>query len=163
MTPPVLKFRQIDATRDAELAFTSYRETCAASFGSDESCLPRAKYLSWLTRRIEEFPDGHVIALLGDSFIGQLELQIPYGLHVGYVNLFYVAPAWRKLGFGRQLHDFTDQYFKSWEAKAIELHVSPSNTAAVNFYRSLGYKTVEIEDEGGRMWKMRRVLLIDKS
>ena len=156
MPIPALKYRRIDATLDAELAYDSYRDACRASFGSDKSCLPKAKYLAWLASRVEEFPDGHVIALIGDRFIGQLELQIPYGLRAGYVNLFYVALRWRRLGLGRQLHEFADQYFLSWEATSAELHVSPSNTAAVGFYRSLGYRTVGSEDEGGRMWKMRR-------
>ena len=106
-------------------------------------------------KRIEEFPDGHVIACIGDRFVGQLELQVPYGLPTGYVNLFYVAPAWRRLGFGRQLHAFAERYFRSWEATAVELHVSPSNEAAVAFYRSLGYRTVGREDDGERLWKMR--------
>jgi ribosomal protein S18 acetylase RimI-like enzyme len=160
MAVPSLTYRRIDVARDGELAFASYRAACIASFGSARSCSSRPGYLAWLERRVEEFPDGHVMAEMGDRFVGQLELQVPYGLRTGYVNLFYVTPTLRRLGFGRRLHEFAEAYFRSWEANAVELHVSPTNIAAVNFYRSLGYRTVDSEDDGGRVWKMRREISV---
>jgi ribosomal protein S18 acetylase RimI-like enzyme len=156
MAVHALTFRRIDLATDSAVAFENYRDACAASFGSADSSLPREKYLSWVADRLGEFPDGNVLASIGDRFVGQLELQIPYGLQTGYVNLFYVTRPWRRLGLGRRMHDFADRYFRSWEATAVELHVSPTNTAAVGFYRSLGYRKIATEDEGGRMWKMRR-------
>jgi len=110
---------------DSEIAFDSYRQACIASFGSAESCSSRESYLSWLSRRIEEFPDGHVMAHLGDRFVGQMELQVPYGMTTGYINLFYVAPAWRRLGFGRRLHEFAERYCCSWEATRIDFMFQP--------------------------------------
>lgn len=151
-----LIYRRMDAARDGEIAFESYRQACIASFGSAQSCSSRHSYLSWLARRIEEFPDGQVIASLGDRFVGQLELQVPYGLPTGYINLFFVAAEWRRLGFGSQMHEFADRYFRSWEASSVELHVSLSNVAALRFYRSLGYRT--IEREGERLLKMSRMV-----
>ena len=156
MAAPDLIFRQMDLTLNGETAFENYRQACIASFGSADWCSSRETYLAWLARRIEEFPDGHVIASLGDRFVGQLELQVPYGSPTGYINLFYVAPAWRRLGFGGRLHEFAERYFRSWEATSIELHVSPTNTAAVNFYRSLGYRTISAERDGRRVWRMSR-------
>jgi ribosomal protein S18 acetylase RimI-like enzyme len=146
---------------DSETVFDSYRQACIASFGSSEFCSTRESYLSWLARRIEEYPDGHVLASLGDRLVGQLELQVPYGSPTGYINLFYIAPAWRRLGFGRRLHEFAERYFRSWEASCIELHVSPTNTAAVNFYRSLGYRTIETAHDGRRVWKMSRKIRVN--
>jgi GNAT superfamily N-acetyltransferase len=151
-----LTYRRMDLPVDGELAFSNYRRACIASFGSADSCSSQASYLAWLSRRIEEFPDGQIIASLGDRFVGQLELQVPYGSPTGYINLFYVAPAWRRLGFGRRLHEFAERYFRSWEATCVELHVSPNNIAAVRFYRSLGYRTIELDEARQRVWKMRR-------
>ena len=96
--------------------------------------------------------------MLGDRVVGQLELQVPYGHSVGYVNLFHVARDWRRLGFGRRLHEYADRYFRSWEASRIELHVSPTNHPAIQFYRSLGYRLAMVESQGGRMWQMERRL-----
>jgi len=157
---PVLIYRRIDPIADADVVYGNYRDACAASFGDAARCSTRAEYLDWLTRRVEEFPDGHVLATLanrGGAIVGQLELQVPYGLRVGYVNLFHVTRDWRRLGFGRQLHEeYADRYFRAWEADTIELHVSPTNHAAVQFYRSLGYKLAAVETRGDRMWRMER-------
>lgn len=151
-----LTYRRIDPARDGELAYSNYRKTCQISFGHTRRCLDEQAYLHWLTQRVEEYPDGHVMALLGSQIIGQLELQIPYGLDRGYVNLFYVEPEWRRLGFGRRLHEFALQYFRSWEGKWVELHVSATNQPAVRFYQALGYRRVG--GESGRMWLMERAV-----
>lgn len=156
---PAFTFRRIDPVIEADLAYANYLDAGVISFGDDSHCSSKPNYLAGLVARVDEFPDGHVLALLGDRIVGQLELQIPYGLSVGYVNLFHVTREWRRLGFGRRLHDeYLLRYFKSWEADTIELHVSPTNHPAVQFYRGLGYKLVETETGSGRMWRMQRSL-----
>lgn len=154
-----LTYRRIDPVLDGKVAYAHYRETCIASFGHDGRCISEPQYLRWLERRVEEYPDGHVMAVLKGQLVGQLELQVPYGSDRGYVNLFYVAPSWRRLGFGRRLHDFALRYFHSWEAEWIELHVSPTNPAATGFYRSLGYRLADMEQGENRMWRMERAVL----
>jgi ribosomal protein S18 acetylase RimI-like enzyme len=152
-----LTYRRIDCSVDLPLAYSHYRETCVASFGSSRRCMGQPAYAQWLARRVEEFPDGHVLALLRGQVVGQLELQVPYGLDRGYVNLFYVAAPWRRLGFGRRLHDFALTYFRSWEAAWIDLHVSSTNAPALCFYRSLGYRIAQIEPGHPQTtWRMER-------
>ena len=68
------------------------------------------------------------------------------------MNLFYVAPRWRRLGLGRQLHARALAYFRSWEATTVELHVGPNNGPALAFYRSLGYRLTESGAEP--LWRM---------
>ncbi len=153
MPGPPLTFRRIDVDRDGPAAYARYRDAATASLGSDRAGDRRLPYLAGLRKRCAEYPDGHVLALLGDDVVGQLELQVPYGSTVGYVNLFYVVPRWRRLGFGRLLHEHAVHYFRSWEAATVELHVGPGNVPAVSFYRSLGYRLAEAG--GARLWKMR--------
>lgn len=154
-----LLYRRIDPLIDGPLAYAHYRETCIASFGQGRRCIGQPAYLRWLGSRVQEYPDGHVLALLGGKVVGQLELQVPYGLDRGYVNLFYVARPYRRLGLGRRMHDFALTYFRSWEAQHVELHVSPTNPAAVAFYRSLGYRLAMVEHEGEPMWLMERTVI----
>ena len=154
---PALTYRTInpDSRPDADRAVDAYLDACRASYGDDSAYLGRGRHLDWLRARIEEFPDGHVLAFDGPRYVGQLELQVPYGMTTGYVNLYYVAEASRGKGYGRRLHDYADRYFRSWEADRIELHVAPVNEKALGFYRHMGYKLVRVE---GRLWRMARTV-----
>jgi ribosomal protein S18 acetylase RimI-like enzyme len=149
-----LTFRTIRLPRDRAVVVANFRATHFASYG-DAKPSDVGRYLPWLRTRIDEFPDGHVLAMLGNQCIGQLELQVPYGLTRGYVNLFFVAEPFRGQGFGRALHDYVERYLKSWDADTIDLHVSSTNSQAVGFYRHLGYRLAHVE---GRMWHMTRKL-----
>jgi ribosomal protein S18 acetylase RimI-like enzyme len=137
---PPITYRRIDPVADGELAFFHYRDASIATFGRDRA--RRDRYLPWLRSRVEEFPDGHLLAYVDERCIGQLELQVPYGLTTGYTNLFYVISAFRRQGFGRLLHGRAVDYFKSWGANRIELDVAGRNTAAIGFYEALGYRCV---------------------
>src|SRR4051795_1680848 len=148
---PALSYRTIDPVADADFAIRAYLDACRASYGNEESFLGRSRHLAWLSSRIEEFPDGHLLALVDGKPVGQMELQVPYGLPEGYVNLYYVIPELRGRGFARRMHEQAVRYFQSWEADRIELHVSGSNERAMGFYRSLGYRAVRRE---GRLWRM---------
>jgi ribosomal protein S18 acetylase RimI-like enzyme len=150
-----LTYRRIDPIADVAFAYENYLAACVASFGSDETALSRQRYRAWLRSRVEEFPDGHVFAMLGDTRVGQLELQAPYGLSTGYINLYAVAAPLRGMGFGKLMHGYVERYFRAWEASEVELHVSPTNEIAVSFYRSLGYRLLKNE---GKQWRMSLTL-----
>ena len=83
------------------MAYAHYREASIASYQRDVT--EKRRYLPWLRARVDEFPDGHLLAYLGKDCVGQLELQVPYGMSSGYVNLFYVSAPFRRQGLGRQL------------------------------------------------------------
>jgi ribosomal protein S18 acetylase RimI-like enzyme len=153
-----LTYRTIRLPQDSARAITYHRDACRATFGDAEfeRHLERpGRYLKNLAARLEEFPEGHLLAFAGDRCVGQLELQVPYGMSVGYVNLFYVAPAVRRRGYGRLLQARAEQYFRSWEASEIELHVSPLNVGAVRFYEAVGYRVCA--EEGDMLLMGKRV------
>lgn len=154
---PALTYRTIDPDQaaDADLAVAAYLDACRASYGNDSSFLGRRRHLEWLRSRVEEFPDGHVLAFDRGRCVGQLELQVPYGMTSGYVNLYSVTEAARGQGYGRRLHEYADRYFRSWEADRVELHVSPLNERALGFYRHMGYRLARVE---GRLWRMARTV-----
>ena len=111
-----------------------------------------------LRERIEEYPDGQVLAFLDGRCVGQLELQIPYGLSTGYINLYYVTHPFRGLGFGTRMHEYVERYFRSWEATEIELHVARTNEPALHFYRKLGYRYADPEPRNPGLWRMLKAL-----
>ncbi|HZZ41578.1 MAG TPA: GNAT family N-acetyltransferase [Tepidisphaeraceae bacterium] len=141
-TPP-LTFRRINPSIDGPLCFSNYRDAAIATFGPSTQSAHPQRYLPWLRSRVEEFPDGHVLAFLNLQCVGQLELQVPYGSDAAYINLFYVTPHYRQQGFGRRLHEYVEQYARSWDAHRIELDVSSTNDRAIGFYKHLGYHFTE--------------------
>jgi GNAT superfamily N-acetyltransferase len=150
-----LSYRTIDPQRDARLAVAHQLDACICSFGDASRFQGRQRYLTWLNSKLEEFPEGFLLAFAGEKCVGQLELEVPYGSSVGYVNLFYLTPEFRGLGFGRALHERAELYFRSWEAGTIELHCSPTNQRAMRFYQKLGYRPAQ--GEGDRtLLKMTR-------
>lgn len=157
LATPVLTYRTIDPVRDADRAVAHQVDACIASFGDDKRFQGAMRYLGWLKSKIEEFPEGFLMASLDDRCVGQMELEVPWGLTTGYVNLFYVTPEFRGLGFGRLLHERAEMYFRSWDATRVELHVSATNERALRFYRRAGYRRCS-DCHGGSVWKMEKLL-----
>jgi len=160
MTPTIqLVYRRIDPAIDAELCLAHHQEACQISYGPGHAMPTQASYLPWLRERVEMYGDGHVLAFLDDGrCVGQLELEVPYGSETGYVDLFYVTPQFRGMGFGRMLNDYVERYFRSWEAREIELHVARTNTGALEFYRRLGYRYAPPDTRGNGLWRMIKAL-----
>jgi ribosomal protein S18 acetylase RimI-like enzyme len=155
---PALTFRTIDPDADARQAYAAYADACRASFGSGGTASAFDHHARWLRARVDEFPDGHVLAFAGDRCAGQLEVQVPYGRTTAYVNLFWVAPDLRGQGYGRRLQEYAERYCRSWEAGRIELDVSPDNARAVGFYRHLGYRFAHVAAGHARLWRMAKMI-----
>lgn len=159
ISTPTLTYRTIDPDADASVAIAHHWGACVASFGPSAPAHYQGAtaYLDWLSTRVEEYPDGHVLAYLNDECVGQLELQVPYGVETGYINLYHVADGFRGKGIGRLMHDYVERYARSWDATKIELHVSPTNQRAMGFYRALDYRLVAASDRA-HLWRMVREL-----
>jgi ribosomal protein S18 acetylase RimI-like enzyme len=153
-----LTYRTIHLPNDAALCARNRRDACIETYGDDHRFEGDVRYLAWLRHKIEEFPEGFLLAYSGAQCVGHLELEVPYGSPSGYVNLFYVMRGFRRRGFGKLLHAQAICYFKSWEARRVELHVSPTNQRAVNFYRRLGYRAVRLEGSRAPLWRMELAL-----
>jgi ribosomal protein S18 acetylase RimI-like enzyme len=149
-----LSYRTIHLPNDAALVARNRRDACIETFGHDACFEGDVRYLAWLKDKIDEYPEGFVLAHRGNRCVGHLELQAPYGLSRGYVNLFYLARPFRGAGFGQLLHAYAEQYFRNWDAHHIELHVSPTNRRAMEFYRKLGYRAVQLEGTHAPLWRM---------
>ena len=146
-----LEYRRLDPVSDAQIALAHHAAACVASYGLHASPIDRRQYLKWLRDRVEEFPDGHVLVWRAGECVGQLDLQAPYGLPTGYINLYFVREEFRGHGVGTQMHQYVERYFRSWEVARVELHVSMRNDGAQRFYRRLGYKPMRRE---GPMYRM---------
>lgn len=59
--------------------------------------------------------------------------------HRGWVNYLAVAPAWQRRGYARQLMTEAEALLTARGCPKLNLQVRSGNSAAVEFYRSLGY------------------------
>ena len=102
-----------------------------------------ARYLESLRARIAQVPEGNSHLWDGERIVGQTEMRFIDGEPgVGYVNLFYLLPEFRGRGLGRMLHEHAVAVFGRLGRQRLRLSVSTQNTAAIAFYRKLGWVTV---------------------
>lgn len=71
--------------------------------------------------------------------------------------MYYLTPDMRGKGKGRELHTYAKHFFKSNQVNEYHLRVSPTNTAALNFYHKNGMKEVGPE-VGGKVIRMKGIL-----
>lgn len=94
----------------------------------------------------------------GDLFLVGLEdgalvasAMVGYEGHRGWVNYFAVAPSARRRGYGRQLMLEAERRLRAEGCPKINLQVRTSNTAALRFYESMGFKRDEAVSLGKRL------------
>ncbi|RWZ58537.1 GNAT family N-acetyltransferase [Halobacillus fulvus] len=145
-----MRLEQIDLKKHRDTVIQFRKDSFKASFGDTSGFGEESEYLSWLEDKIKSFPKGFVLMVEGGRYIGQLELTIREheGTSIGYVHLYYLIPEVRGKGKGVDLHLYAEQFFKDHKVKEYHLRVSPSNMAAIQFYKRLGMREVGPELEG---------------
>jgi ribosomal protein S18 acetylase RimI-like enzyme len=66
--------------------------------------------------------------------------------------LYYLIPEMRRQGKGKELHNYAKQFFEYNKVREYHLRVSPSNTTAIKFYRTIGMEEVGREVDGKVIW-----------
>lgn len=131
--------------KDAEACIRLRREMYVASFGGveglEEEMGPDNRlYLEQLRAKMARLPQGNVHLWRDGEIVGQLEMRLLEGEDdVAYLSLIHVAREWRGHGLGRRLHDYALQVSRDLGKRAMRLSVSQRNTAAMHFYRRLGW------------------------
>lgn len=146
----MFQFEKIHLEKHKDLIIAFRRDSFRVSFGNEDDFGEDKEYLEWVQNRIEHYPDGFVLVKCLDQYVGQLELQIVRYEHqdIGYVNLYYLIPSYRGKGYGKYLHEYAMDFFKSKGMNQYHLRVSFTNQQAVAFYNKHGMKEIGLEVDG---------------
>lgn len=145
MTEAKLTFAPIDLDTAAEIAITFRADSFVCSFGSDERFYEsdgkgHERYLGWLQNLRQSMPGSCVHVWQANTIIGQIEMnRFKSQPEIAYVNLFYLAPAYRNRGLGHYLDQYAMTYFADLGFQSARLSVSPTNLQATRFYRKNGW------------------------
>jgi RimJ/RimL family protein N-acetyltransferase len=140
-----LTFKPIDLEKHSAICVKFRLDAFVCSFGPDRARwatpFDEAEYLDWLSKKIEKNPDRALHVWIGNEIIGQLELgTLREDPDAGYVNLYYLAPAFRGSGISRELDAYVESYFRRFGMTRLKLCVSPSNLRALAYYKKCGWK-----------------------
>lgn len=156
----MLSFRSIDLKRDSETIVKFRRDSYVVSFGDDRLFGDDNEYLARITARLLKFPGGLVIVEKDGQPVGQIEMQIrEEEKRFGYVNLFYLMPAYRGKGNGAELIAYAEQYFRKNGINEYQLRVSASNVRGIAFYKKHGFELLGAEEEDTHpRYKMKKAI-----
>jgi ribosomal protein S18 acetylase RimI-like enzyme len=159
----MLTFEAIDVMKHQAKVIAFRKDSFRVSFGDTSGFGDEEDYLRWLEEKKHAFPAGFMLVRENDAYIGQLELSIKeYDREsIGYIHLLYLVPGKRGQGKGLELYQYAKQFFLRYKVASYELRVSPSNTAAINFYRKIGMEAIKIEFDG-KIIRMRGMLSHDR-
>jgi ribosomal protein S18 acetylase RimI-like enzyme len=104
-----------------------------------------------IARKLTEQPDLFLVGTVASELVATA--MIGFDGHRGWVYYLAVAPRHRKQSHGRALMDDAERRLIARGCPKINLLVRSSNTAVVDFYRSLGYAQDDCVSLGKRLIK----------
>ena len=104
-----------------------------------------------IARKLTEQPELFLVGTVDFKLVATA--MIGFDGHRGWVYYLAVAPAHRKHSHGRALMDEAERRLIARGCPKINLLVRSSNTAVIDFYRSLGYAQDDAVSLGKRLIK----------
>ena len=128
-------FRPYDISRDRDFLYAAHRETSEITVGApfDDEKICRELSKDYAVRD-GLFLDGKMVGICDLSRRNSPELGT-----YGYVNFFYVAPAYRGAGFGGHLACHAADWCRGNGLCRLLLHTGRGNTAAQCCYVKNGF------------------------
>lgn len=144
-----LYFRPLDFPAQKEL-YLSWRKDGWMASHSTMDGFNGDGFLSVASRNYDHNPNSILIAYVGDTAVGmlQLDMQQEADLGVGRVPFLYVLPEYRSLGFGVQLLGQAVYTYRALGRDRLRLRCAPENRRAKQFYNRHGFSKIG-EEAGG--------------
>ncbi len=102
-----------------------------------------------IQRKQKVQPEMFLVGLLDENLVATV--MAGYEGHRGWINYLAVAPEHRKQGLGRIIMAAAEGLLEKADCPKINLQVRGINTAALDFYRKLGYQVDDVVSLGKRL------------
>lgn len=94
-------------------------------------------------------PELFLVALLDERIVASV--MAGYEGHRGWLNYLAVTPDRRQTGLGRKMVAEAERRLRELGCPKINLQVRSANTAAIEFYRRMGFQVDEVISLGKRL------------
>lgn len=134
------QFKPIDFASHMHICVTFREDSFRASYPEGDEWRQHwdeTEYRQWIVAHAEKFPGGAQHLWCDGEIIGQLEFSYKEGW--AHINLFYLRPDKRGLGYGTLLHQFVKNFLRDHNLMSATLRASPRNTRAIRFYQKHGW------------------------
>jgi ribosomal protein S18 acetylase RimI-like enzyme len=102
-----------------------------------------------IRRKLAVRADLFLVAELDGAVVGTV--MAGYDGHRGWINYLGVDPATQRRGIGRALMDEAERLLRANGCPKINLQVRTTNTAAIEFYRRIGFVEDDVVSFGKRL------------
>lgn len=141
---PEFTFRPYDCLRNRGFLYAAHRETSALIFGApfddEKICRELARAFDV---RDGLFLEGEMVGICDLSRRSTPEMG-----EYGYVDFFYIAPAYRGAGLGGRLVCHAADWCRKNGLRRLLLRTGKSNTAAQRCYERSGFVRLPVFDKG---------------
>lgn len=102
-----------------------------------------------IARKLTVQPELFLVGVLDGRIVASV--MAGYDGHRGWLNYLAVAPGNRQRGFGRKMVAEAERRLLELGCPKINLQVRHTNTAAMEFYRRIGFRVDEVASMGKRL------------
>jgi len=102
-----------------------------------------------IARKLSEQPELFLVGTVDDALVASV--MAGFDGHRGWAYYLAVAPAQRRLSYGRTLMQEIERLLQARGCPKLNLLVRSSNTEVIEFYRKLGYVVDEVVGLGKRL------------
>lgn len=102
-----------------------------------------------IARKLSEQPELFLVGTVAGRLVASA--MIGFDGHRGWIYYLAVAPGWQRRGFGKRLIEEAERRLIAVGCPKLMLLVRAENTAAIEFYRNLGYDDNAVAVLGKRL------------
>ena len=102
-----------------------------------------------IDRKLTRDAANLLVLVVDDELVGSV--MVGYEGHRGWINYLAVHPGHQRRGLGRVLMDEAERRLRELGCAKVNLQIRASNSAAVEFYRHIGYTVDDVVSMGRRL------------